>query len=242
VSKGLFITGTGTDVGKTLVTAGILRWLRAQGMDAVSAKPVQTGARRDGGVWRSPDLDLHLRIADYTPEEDEYALMAPYCYEPACSPHLAGRLVSRVPDVGRICECVHTLQSRHAAVLVEGAGGIMVPLDDKTLLLALAARLGFPVVIVALAGLGTINHTLLTIEALKHAGVPVLGVILNEPHASPRSAIKDDNPRAIERYAGVKVLGTVPFLPGLERNDPAAWASFDRSLPGLTAVLEHLRA
>lgn len=241
MSKGIFITGTGTDVGKTLVTAGLLRWLRGQGLDAVTCKPVQTGAHREAGVWRAPDLDVHCAAAGYVPSDEAYALMAPYCYEPACSPHLAGRLIGHTPKIDYICECVAALQQRHDAVLVEGAGGLMVPLDDDTLTLELVVRLGFPVLLVALADLGTINHTLLSVAALRQAGVNVLGIVMNEPHPSPRSAIKDDNPRAIERHSGVKVLGTVPHLPGLIENKPEAWTAFEDSLPGLHDLMKLFR-
>lgn len=241
LARGIFVAGTGTDVGKTAVTAGVLRWLRAQGLDAVSMKPVQTGAQRVGGVWRSPDLDEHLRAAAFDPDPEEYARMAPHCYEPACSPHLAARLVGRLPDIDRIVECADHLRARHGALLVEGAGGLMVPLDEQRLLIDLVARLGFPVVVVALAGLGTINHTLLTIEALRRREIPVLGVVFNEPVPLPRSAIKEDNPKAVARHSGVPVLGSLPHLPGLDRGDPGAWAAFDAALPGLPRIREALR-
>lgn len=241
MGKGIFITGTGTDVGKTAITAGLLRGLRAQGIDAVSMKPVQTGAHRDGGVWRSPDLDLHLRAAGLDPDPDEYARMAPYCYEPACSPHLAARLVGRLPSIDHIAECADHLLARHDALLVEGAGGLMVPLDEKHLLMDVVERLRYPVLVVALAGLGTINHTLLTIEALQRRNLPVLGVVLNEPTPLPRSAIKEDNPKAVARCSGVPVLATVPHLPRFERIDPAAWDAFDAAFAGLPKILEYLK-
>jgi dethiobiotin synthase len=241
MGRGIFITGTGTDVGKTAITAGLLRGLRAQGLDAVSMKPVQTGAHRDGGVWRSPDLDVHCRAAGLEPDAEEYSRMAPYCYEPACSPHLAARLIGRLPDINHIADCAEQLLARHDALLVEGAGGLMVPLDEKHLLIDLVERLRYPVVVVALAGLGTINHTLLTIEALQRRNLPVLGVVFNEPAPLPRSAIKEDNPKAVARCSGVPVLGSVPHLPRFDHNDPAAWTAFDRAFTGLPTILEHLR-
>ena len=95
---GLFITGTDTDVGKTYVTAGLLRFLREQGADCVPMKPVQTGAV--GGAV--PDLDACLAAAGLAPDEAERSLMAPFCYEPPCSPHLAGRMAGEYPSIARI--------------------------------------------------------------------------------------------------------------------------------------------
>ena len=106
MSRGVFITGTDTGVGKTIVTAGLLRQLRGAGVNAASMKPVQTGAEvSSDGKLIAPDLAVHHMAAGFTPPPDEAVLMAPYLYEPACSPHLAGRMAGRYPDIGHTKSC-----------------------------------------------------------------------------------------------------------------------------------------
>ena len=243
MSRGFFITGTDTGVGKTVVTAGLLRGLRHGGVNAVPVKPIQTGCVRQDNALLAPDLEFALRAANLTPEPGERALMAPYCYEPACSPHLAGRMAEQYPDCERIASCIGQLMQRRDAVLVEGAGGIMVPLDESVTMLDLMQILGLPVVLVARAGLGTINHSLLSTQVLRGAGLDVAGVVFNEEQApdSDDDFIRSDNPAAVARFGEVEVLGTVPHLPGLDDSDATAWQEFERGVPGLPRLLERLR-
>src|SRR3990172_6112147 len=121
MNRGIFITGTDTGIGKTLVAAGILRWLRRQGIDAVPMKPVQTGARREGDKLAAPDLEFCLAAAGIKPVAGEMKLMLPYAYEPACSPHLAGRLAGRYPEIAEIVNCAEKLLKKHQGLVVEGA-------------------------------------------------------------------------------------------------------------------------
>ena len=158
-ARGIFITGTDTGVGKTLVSAALLSVLRSRGVDAVPMKAVQTGAIRRHGRWCSPDLDFCLARVDLRVNHLEYARMAPYCFPKACSPHLAAALARRRIDCGHIKACLRSLQARHALVIAEGAGGVCVPLRGRQTMLDLMAALGLPVVVVARLGLGTINHT-----------------------------------------------------------------------------------
>jgi dethiobiotin synthase len=207
MSKGLFITGTDTEVGKTYVAARLLRWLRGQRVDAVPMKPVQTGA--DGN--HSPDLATCLDAAGLEPTEEELRLMAPYCYEPACSPHLAGRIAGESPSIDRIAACARALEQDRDCVLAEGAGGVLVPLDESSTMLDLMRELGYPVLLVARAGLGTINHSLLSLRTIQAAGLRVKGIVFNEvePLDAADAFIRADNPRTIARMSGVEVLGTV---------------------------------
>lgn len=221
--KGIFVTGTGTDVGKTVVEAGILRMLIKQGIDAVPMKPVQTGCEIINGTLVPPDLVFSLETAGLHPDEEERKLMSPYCYEPACSPHLAGEMAGYSPELSTITDAVSQLGDKHELVVVEGAGGIMVPLNGSDTMLDLMRALDFPVILVAHAGLGTINHTLLSIQVLRNAGLTVLGVIFNKTHEyDPESAfIIEDNPKAVAKFGDIRVLGNLPYLPDIspERND-----------------------
>ncbi len=242
MSRGIFITGTDTGVGKTVVTAGIVRWLRNRGMDAVPMKPVQTGGKPSAGRFIAPDLEFCLSAAGIRPGGEERQLMLPYIYEPACSPHLAGRLARRYPEISRIKDCADRLLTNHQAVVAEGAGGIMVPLNESFTMLDLMKTLAYPVVLVSRFGLGTINHTLLSIQALRAAGIKLIGVVFNhtqEPQ-SEEQFIEADNPEAIAQFGDVKVLGKIRYVNGLNPKKKAIWEHFEEDLTGLGNLIDIL--
>lgn len=236
MERGYFITGTDTGIGKTVVTAAILRWLRMRGVNAATMKPVQTGAESRGGRMIAPDLAFHHVAANFAPPVEHLERMAPYLYEPACSPHLAARMAARYPDVERILACARGLEKLYDVLLVEGAGGVYVPLNESETMLDLMQRLGYPVILVARRGLGTINHTLLSLEALRHARLEVAGVIFNETGPAEQDFIRQDNPRAVEAFGRVPVLGNMDFLPELTANPPKALEGSERFLPGLARL------
>lgn len=197
-------------------------------------KPVQTGAEPTGdGTFLAPDLMVHHRAAGMSVSPEERELMAPYLYEPACSPHLAGRMAERYPDIGRIRFCATQLMERYDVLLVEGAGGVYAPLTEQETMLDLMRVLAFPVLLVAHRGLGTINHTLLSLDALRAADLDVVGVVFNEVEDVQPDFIKQDNPDAIQSFGEVDILGNIDFLTELESNPEAAWAHFDECTPGL---------
>jgi len=215
VSNGLFITGTDTDVGKTVAAAAILALLRGRGTDAAPMKPVQTGGVLSEGQWRSPDLDFCLRMAGLQPDPETYQHMAPYVFEPACSPHLAAAGSGRRISIESIAEAFDHVRAGHECVVVEGAGGIMVPMDEHTTMLDLMAKLGLPVVLVARPALGTLNHTLLSLRELRRAELPVLGVVFCETQPTTWGEIERDNWRTIERLGETRILGRIPYLDAL---------------------------
>lgn len=237
MAQGIFITGTDTDIGKTIVVAGLLRILRARGIAACSMKPVQTGARREGDKLIAIDLEYHHRAAGMEPSAEEVAWMAPFLYEPACSPHLAGRMAGRYAEFDVIRDCYAKLSDRYEVILVEGAGGMYAPIDESKTMLDLMQALDLPVVLVARRGLGTINHSLLSIQALREAGLNLLGVIFNETENLPRDFIREDNPRAVAQFGDVRILGDVDFLPGVDEPRAEAWERFEACVPGLEAIL-----
>lgn len=243
MTKGVFITGTGTEVGKTIVAAGILRWLIAHDTDAVPFKPVQTGATLVKDKLLAPDLEYCLSVSGLKPNDHKKGLMAPYIYEPACSPHLAGRLAQHYPDLHLIENCIYRLLKDHDFVIAEGAGGIMVPLDESTMMLDLMKQLSWPVILVAHIGLGTINHTLLSIRVLRDAGLDILGVVFNEvlPDVPEDDFIRQDNPDTIARLGNVPVLGILQHMPELSSDVPESWRQFERDMPGLVTILERAK-
>jgi dethiobiotin synthetase len=240
VARGYFITGTDTGSGKTAVTAAILRWLRTRGVNAATMKPVQTGAKLQNSRMIAPDLAFHHAAANFTPPSAHVDRMAPYLYELACSPHLAARMARRYPDIDRILASARGLEKLYDVLLIEGAGGIYVPLTESETMLDLMQRLGYPIILVARRGLGTINHTLLSLEALRHARLDVAGVIFNEAEDVAEDFIRQDNPRAVEAFGRVPVLGNMDFLPGLDANPAKALEGSERFLPGLARLFPEL--
>jgi dethiobiotin synthase len=226
--KGIFVTATGTDVGKTVIAAGLLRGLRLRGVRACYLKPVQTGAVADGaGGLLAPDVDTVCRAAELVPDAALRARMSPYVFSRACSPHLAARLEGRTIHVSAIVEHARALHAEWQWLVIEGAGGILVPLNDSETMLDLAAALGFPALLVAHSGLGTLNHVLLSLEALRRRGLIVAGVVLNDvrPVTEGDRYLRDDNVAVIEAFGATRVLARVPFA-----GAPPDWTVVDRAL------------
>ena len=216
-NRGFFITGTDTDIGKTVAAASVLCALRESGVNAAPMKPVQSGSYREDGRLKSPDLEFCLNVASLTVSDATKGEMVPYLFEPACSPHLAAAMAGVNVSFERIGEAAANLLQTYDSVVVEGAGGLLVPIDETRSMLELAAYLGFPVVVVARLGLGSINHTLLTLRELERAGLKTEGVVFCESIAAKRSYIEDDNLKTIQRWGNIPVLGIIPHMAGLSQ-------------------------
>lgn len=209
--RGVFITGTDTGVGKTFVAARILANLRKAGWDMRPMKPVQTGCYLRRGMLMAPDLQESLRAGSIRASAAEIEDMAPYCFRPACSPHLAASLAGVRISLPRIERAYRRLARRCDGVIVEGAGGVLVPLNKQDTMLDLMLRLRLPVVLVARPGLGTLNHTLLSLRVLREAGLTVMGVILNQSTPGRWGRIEVDNQRTLERLGHVRVLDCIRY-------------------------------
>ena len=200
----IFITGTDTDCGKTFVSSLLFRTFLKLGIDATYQKWVSTG-----NSDFSEDAHFVYEMAGITPAPMAGSLETPYCFSLPASPHLASEEEGRSIDPGRLVECTRLLEDRHELVLVEGVGGLLVPLTRDTLLVDLVVQMSLPVIVVARAGLGTINHTLLTIEALKKRKLEIKGLIMNEERPSNPIIIKD-NQNTIKRFTGIAPLCLIP--------------------------------
>lgn len=243
-APGLFITGTDTGVGKTVVSAALVSLLRMRGVDAVPMKPVQTGCRRQAGQWRAPDLEFCLRMAGLTASRAHRRQMAPYCFKPACSPHLAAAIQRRRIEITPVVDAFHALQRRHSFVIAEGAGGILAPLNERETMLDLMAALVIPVVLVARPGLGTINHTLLSLRELRRARLTVAGVIFNQTQKKRGGLVERDNIAVIERQGQVRVLGRLPFIVDWNRKLFLSFCGrhFDTLIPWMEHMVLHNNA
>lgn len=206
--RGLFVTGTDTGVGKTVVTAAITAMLRAEGLNAGVWKPIQTGAPLGSGITDAE------RLLQSTGIKERPEAVAPYTFEAPLTPMLAAKQAGLTLTLKEIITAGAPLTKRYDAMLIEGSGGVAVPLTDDTLMVDLISELRIPALIVARSSLGTINHTLLTVSFLRNRGVQIVGVILNdgellELHDDPSLAT---NAELIEQYSGLKVLGRFPHL------------------------------
>jgi len=208
MSKVILITGTDTGVGKTVVTAGLAAVLRARGVDAGVMKPVASGCTVADGVITSPDTDF-LRVVAGVTEPD--FMITPVMLEPPLAPSVASRMTGVPVTLNQIKGGLVDLAERHPVVLMEGVGGFLVPINDELLMSDVAEKLCDSALIVARPGLGTINHTLLTIEAVQMRGLRVAGVVFNNAYEDDADASTDTNAEEIERIAGVHMLGTLPF-------------------------------
>ncbi len=215
VNRGCFITGTDTGVGKTVVSAAVLLQRIEREQRVMYMKPVQTGCRQAGGERIAPDPDYGLRLAGITPAPEDRADICPYRLLMPASPHLAAAREDVTISIDRILESYERLQRRHAFLVVEGAGGVLVPLNDSDTMLELMRRLALPVIIACRAGLGTLNHTLLTVRVLRDAGLDLAGLVLVQTTPEPWGDIEEDNRCTLERMAAVPVTSRIAYHPAL---------------------------
>jgi dethiobiotin synthetase len=224
--RGVFVSGTGTEVGKTVVAAVIARTFAAEGASVAVFKPAVTGLddlTADGpkrGVRlpfsaHRPDFEV-LREAAGSRQSDEE--IAPYRYGPPMSPHLAAELAGEEISPQRLLSVARAARDSADVLVCEGVGGLLVPLAPGYLVRDLAADLLLPLVIAASPGLGTINHTLLTIEAARAAGLAVAGIVLT-PWPDEPTAIEQSNRETIAKLSGVEV----ETLPRLDLSSPSSW-------------------
>lgn len=207
--KGIFITGTDTGSGKTIITGCLARYLLDKNYNVITQKWIQTGC----AAGQSFDIKLHLKIMgkDKNYVKNYLSYVCPYTFKAASSPHLACRLQHRKISINKIIDSFKLLSGRFDFVLVEGIGGALVPVDKNRLVIDIAGQLNLPVLVVAQNKLGAINHTLLTIEALKARKINILGLVFNN-YKNQNREILIDNVRIIEALTGEKCFGTLPWI------------------------------
>lgn len=208
MSKGLFITGTGTDVGKTFVTGLLLKKLRESGYAAGYYKAAASGEEQRDGEWIPVDADYVKRVANLP---DEYDDLVSYRYKTAVSPHLASKIEGNPATLSKVVADYRKMAQKYDLVTMEGSGGIICPIrwddDEKLLLVDLIRALKLPILIVADSGLGCINNTVLTVQYAQSRRIPIAGIIMNNFH--PGDRMEEDNKYMIEQLTGVPVVATV---------------------------------
>lgn len=231
---GLFIAGTDTGVGKTIVTAGLAAALRDDGLELGVWKPVQSGALADDEQSDAYRLQALSGIND---RRDE---ISPLAFSTPLTPLLAAESEGTTLTMEQVVAGGRLLRDRHRALIVEGAGGLAVPLTQTDMMIHLAALLKLPLLLVARAGLGTINHTLLSVWYARQHDVQVAGVILNESSVDGTDESVNTNAAMIERYGDVPVLGRIPWLQE-PMTKPQIMESFQRhvDLVSIRACIEN---
>jgi dethiobiotin synthetase len=200
--RGVFVTGTGTEVGKTVVAAAIVAAAVDGGMSVAAFKPVVTGLDESSGDWpRDHELLSEVANAGQSPSD-----VAPFRFGPAVSPHLAEALSGEEIDPDELVAKADEEAGRADALVVEGVGGLLVPLTNDYLVRDFAGELSLPVVIAARPGLGTINHSLLTIEAARAVALRIQAVVIT-PWPDEPSQLEWSNLETIERFGEVPVIG-----------------------------------
>src|SRR3990170_2880007 len=207
--KGIFITGTDTGVGKTFVALGLINALKEKGFNVCPMKPVETGCRTKKGKL-IPEDTMNLIKASGIKEAVD--VINPYRFKHPLAPSVAAELEGKLIKKEKIFSAYNYLSKKYDITIVEGAGGIMVPLYKKYLFLDFISDINLPIIIVSRPGLGTINHTLLTIEIAKSRGIKILGVIINYAGQIKNDISVKTNPKIIESIGGIPLVGIVPYL------------------------------
>jgi dethiobiotin synthetase len=208
----VFVTATGTDIGKTFVSAGLIRHWRNAGREVAAIKPVVSGF--DPAAWQDSDPAVLLTALGRTPNLEEIARISPWRFRAPLSPHMAAKREGRAIAYAEVVEfCRRAMAERgKGALLVEGIGGVMVPLDDDHTVLDWMTVLRIPIVLVTGSYVGTISHTLTALEVLARRNLDIAGVVVSESEGSAASLV--DTVATLARFAGViEVLG-VPRLSG----------------------------
>ena len=240
MSKGIMIIGTDTDVGKTVVAGGLMHLLLKKGCQAAYFKPVASGDVTVAGVSVPADPAFVEAVSGF---HEARRLVTPCFYADSLAPHLAARLAGRPVDPAVILKSLDDLKKRYEVIVAEAAGGLMVPLNDEGFLQCdLIRALGFPCLLVARAGLGTINHTLLTLRAARDRGLNVRGIVINN---AGDSLIETDNIAMIRKLAGVDGVFVLPRIDDMEpdRLRPGKIRDvFERAIEisGIVAMMEDI--
>ncbi|MGR3309878.1 MAG: dethiobiotin synthase [Candidatus Brocadiales bacterium] len=206
--KGFFVTGTDTGVGKTVIAGGLAAMLKSQGLDVGVMKPVATGGKEIDGRIISEDAAFLMNMIDC---QDPYDLVNPVCLAPALAPTVAARLSNKVIDMETVWKSFEMLRTKHEFMIIEGVGGLLVPLSENFYVADMAKRMNLPIIIVSRSGLGAINHTLLTISCARNKGLKIEGIIINNPNETSAGVAEKTNPSEIENCSGISILGVIPY-------------------------------
>ena len=208
----VFITATGTDIGKTFLTAGLIRHIRGAGGAVAAIKPIVSGF--DPGAWEKSDPAVLLGALGRPVAVEEVERISPWRFKAPLSPHMAGKREGRAIVFQDVVEfCRRSMAGNHGVLLIEGVGGIMVPFDDRRTVLDLMSMLRIPVILVAGSYVGTISHTLSALEVMARRNLDIAAVVVSESEGSAASL--EETVATVERFAdAIDVVGIPRLAPG----------------------------
>ncbi len=220
MNKSIFVTATDTGIGKTFVAAGLARAFAGTGVDAGVMKPIATGCRRvseietfGGSLLISDDAEFLKENANVG---DDLNLINPVRYEEPLAPLVAARRSNNPIDLNEIISAYDKLRKRHDILIVEGIGGLMVPIIENYYVTDLIRTMEIPAILVTRPSLGTINHTILSVREAQRTGVDLLGIIINHYEKFEKDIAIETNPQIVEECTRLPVLGTIPYAESLE--------------------------
>ena len=206
MSKGFFITGTDTEIGKTTISLGLINVLQHAGHKVSAMKPVASGCVLQNGALRNDDA---LKLIAACNQELIYDQVNPYAFEPPIAPHIAAEQVGVIINISTICDLANTLQSESDYCIIEGAGGWLVPLNENNTIEDLALALELPVILVVGLRLGCINHATLTAKAIQNSGLVLAGWVAN--HCEQAVAEAQAIIETLEKCINAPRIGTVSY-------------------------------
>ena len=215
---GIFITGTDTEIGKTVVAGGLAAALRAAGVNVGVMKPIASGGVEHKGRIVSEDA-IFLKCAAQV--DDPLDLINPICLRHPLAPSVAAEIEGISIDFRQVDEAFAELRQRHEFIVVEGVGGIAVPICEDMFVADIAQRFQLPLIVVARPNLGTINHTALTVAFARSYNLELRGIVLNALHEESKGLAEETNPKELERLTHLPILGTVPFDERLQDDTPS---------------------
>jgi len=218
MAKGFFVTGTDTGVGKTIITAALIKAAHILGFNACGMKPIETGCKREenreGNNSLIPSDGTFLR--EITGTGESIGLITPISFENPLAPLPASEIEDKPIDLDKIKTAYKELSSRYDIIIVEGIGGLLVPILRDYFVVDLARDFGLPIIVASKPGLGTINHTMLTVNYAIKEGFDVAGIIINYTRPPENTLAENTNPEIIRRLSSVPVIGIFPYLKDLE--------------------------
>ena len=207
--NGIFITGTDTGIGKTIVAGGIAAYLKECGVSVGVMKPISSGG--------TEDAEFLKQIANLN---DPLSLINPIALKNPLAPSVAAELEGMEIDLSSIEKVYNQLKNKYDLLVVEGVGGIAVPLSKNLLVTHLIKQLNLPIIIVGHLGLGTLNHTLLSVAFAEQANLQILGIILNSTHNHAPGLAEQTNPDEIEKITKIPVIGILPYQEEIDLQNP----------------------
>lgn len=213
MSKGFFITGTDTGIGKTIVSGALIRAIHLFGLKPFGMKPVESGCGKEGDVLIPYD-GLFLKQTAHM--QDPINLVTPCCFENPLAPLAASEIERKNVNISEIRKAFAKLNRKYEAAVIEGVGGLLVPIKKNYYVSDLAKEFSLPLIVVAKPGLGTLNHIMLTVNYAQKEGLEVAGVIINNSQPPENSLAEKTNPQILMQICPVPLLGIFPYLRNID--------------------------